>query len=347
MEFSEPRAEMSQAWTWNVGSESGKPRLVAVVDQLSEDEFLSLPGAEFFDIRISREPDRTWLKRELSVAEAYWASLRVPLDESLIGAAARLRAVSTNTTGTDHLCVGSLAQRGIELLSLKQDFEFLRQITATAELAFGLLLSCARRLPEAFEASRRGEWGRHAYGGAMLSGKTLGILGCGRLGTMMCEYGHTFRMRVLACDPHRMDLPPGVERVDMRSLLRASDFLSVHVHLNEETRRMLGPSEFAAMKFGIILINTARGGLIDEGALIQSMESGRVAAAGLDVIDGEWIDDLASHPLLAYSRKNPRLLVTPHVGGACRDATLLSSRHAMRKLAARFGCQSSRDSWPS
>lgn len=314
-----------------------KPRLVAVVDQLAEDDFLLLPGADHFDIRMNRQPDRAWLERELPAAEALWASLRLPLDEALLALAPRLRVVSTNTTGTDHLCCGFLGERGIELLSLKRDFAFLRQVTATAELAFGLLLSCARRLPEGFEASRRGDWGRHAYGGAMLSGKTLGILGCGRLGTMMCDYGQAFRMRVVACDPHRAELPPGVERADLRGLLGVADFLSLHVHLTEETRGLLGPSEFEAMKPGMILINTSRGALLDEAALIAAMECGRVAAAGLDVIDGEWRADLASHPLLAYSRKNPRLLITPHVGGACPEASLLSSRHAMKKLAAWFG----------
>ncbi|HRJ72133.1 MAG TPA: NAD(P)-dependent oxidoreductase [Terrimicrobiaceae bacterium] len=328
---------MSGAETLNARPEGRKPRLVAVVDQLTGEEFLSLPGAECFDVRLTGEVDRTWLECELPAADAFWASLRVPLDEALLAASPHLRTVSTNTTGTDHLCAGLLAQRGIELLSLKEDLEFLRQVTATAELAFGLLLSCARRLPEGFAAARNGDWGRHAYGGAMLSGKTLGILGCGRLGTMMCGYGQAFRMRVIACDPHRQELPSGVERVDLRGLLVASDFLSLHVHLSDATRRMLGPDEFAAMKPGITLINTSRGALIDESALIRAMENGRVAAAGLDVIDGEWMDNLASHPILAYSRKNPRLLVTPHVGGACRDATLLSARHAMAKLAARFG----------
>ncbi len=316
-----------------------RPRLIAVGDHISEEEFLALPGADAFRVRFHSRADRGWLLRELPEADAYWATLRLPLDAALLGAAARLQVVSTNTTGTDHLVPEELARRGIELLSMKNDTDFLRRVTPTAELAFGLLVACARRLPECFDASRQGYWGRHAFAGPMLSGKTLGLLGCGRLGTMMGEYGRAFRMRVLACDPCLSEFPPGVEPVALDRLLAESDFLSLHLHLSEQTRRIIGPPEFDAMRPGVILINTSRGGLVDESALIAAMESGRVAAAGLDVIDGEWMEDMRSHPLLAYSRRNPRLLITPHVGGTSPEATLLSCRHAMRKLAARFGAE--------
>ena len=122
--------------------------------------------------------------------------------------------------------------------------------------------------------------------------------------------------------------------VDLDALLRQSDFVSLHVHLNLQTGGMLGRRELGSMKPGSCLINTSRGGLIDEPALIAEMENGRIAAAGLDVIDGEWLEDKVNHPLLAYSRKNRRLYITPHVGGASVEASRITLRHLFARVVA-------------
>lgn len=314
-----------------------KPRLVALLDQIPESAFCTLPGASDFDIRFVPTGEPEALRRELACADAVWSSLRVPLTADLLECAGpRLRVVLTNSTGTDHLDLPALEARGIALISLKHDRAFLRTVTPTAELAFGLMLACMRRLPECIDASRRGDWARHRLGGHQVAGKTLGIIGVGRLGSMMATYAKAFRMRVLGYDPCRKRFPAGVTRVEWPTLLRKSDVLSVHAHLDETTRGMLDREAFARMKRGVILINTARGGLIDEAALIEAMQNGTVAAAGLDVIDGEWLPDKRKHPLIAYSRENPRLLITPHVGGTCPETVRRTCAHSMRKLAAFF-----------
>ena len=143
-------------------------------------------------------------------------------------------------------------------------------------------------------------------------------------------------MRVLGYDPFQQRIPPGVETTSLDQLLLESDFISLHVHLSEETRLLLGASELVKMKKGSILINTSRGGLIDEQALIQEMENGRIAAAGLDVIDGEWMENKFNHPLIAYSRKNQRLYITPHIGGTSPDAVKMTARHTFQKIIKYF-----------
>jgi len=313
-----------------------KPRLVAIVDQLSQESFLALPGAEHFDVRATLEADLNWLKRELREADFYWSSLRVPFTAELVGMAPRLRAVLTNSTGTDHLDLPALEARGIELITLKNDLEFLRNITPTAELAFGLILACSRRFPECIEASRQGFWARHQLGGNQLAGKTLGIIGVGRLGTIVSEYAKAFRMGILGCDPRNQEMPTGVTRKDLPALLAESDIITLHVHLTEETRNMINADAFARMKRGMIIVNTSRGGLIDEGELIRAMECGVVKSAGLDVIDGEWLENKYDHPLIAYSRRNARLLITPHTGGTCPEVGRLSCEHSMKKLADKY-----------
>ena len=309
-----------------------KPARVLIFnDGFSDADVADLQG-EGLQFECVPDGQRADLLARIGSADAYVATLRLRVDEEVLAAAPRLRLVATNTTGLDHLDLAGMQRRGIALISLKEDYEFLEQVTTTAELAFALLLTCARHLPACFEATKRGEWGRHLFAGTQLSGKTLGIIGVGRLGTMMCQYGHAFRMRVLGCDPKPRSIPEGVEMTSLERLLQESDFVTLHVHLNLETRHLLNAERLSLMKRGACLINTSRGGLIDEEALIHEMRAGRIAAAGLDVIDGEWLEDKLNHPLIAYSRENSRLYITPHVGGTSREATCLSARHILKKV---------------
>jgi D-3-phosphoglycerate dehydrogenase len=218
------------------------------------------------------------------------------------------------------------------VLSLKDDRELLDRITSTAELAWGLILACARRFPEAIDASRRGVWARDAVRGHQLAYKTLGVLGCGRLGTMVAAYAKAFRMHVLGCDVRPVDLP-GVENVSFDRLFAESDIVSVHIHLTEENHRLINRDVLARMKPGSILINTSRGAIIDEAALLDALEHGPLAAAGLDVVEGEWRDDLDQHPLIAYAQRHGNLVVTPHVGGVTVEAQETAYSAAARKLA--------------
>lgn len=309
------------------------PRILVFADQFSSEDLSDLLPADM-EVVCIRDGTREQLLQCISDFDAYMCTIRHRVDEEVMGRARRLKLVATYSTGTDHLDLPLLAERGVTVISLKHDREILDQVTSTAELAFGLLLTCARHLPLCFEATRRGEWNRHRLAGQQLNGKTLGLVGCGRLGTMMAEYGQAFRMNVIGTDPHVRAFPPGVTPMDLDELLARSDFVSLHVHLTPETRNLLGARELSLMKPAACLINTSRGGLIDEVALIHEMKAGRIAAAGLDVIDGEWIENKLEHPLIAYSRENPRLYITPHVGGTSRDAVRLTARHTFKKMVA-------------
>lgn len=269
----------------------------------------------------------------LPEADAYFASLEVVLTDELMSHAPKLRAVATPSTGLDHIDLDAAARRNVAVLCLKDDRELLDGITATAELAWGLLLACARRFPEALEAARQGVWARDAMRGHQLAYQTLGILGCGRLGTIMAQYGQAFRMKVIGCDTRPVDMPGVIfERVSFDRLLRESDVLSIHIHLTEANRKLIDTAALAKMKPTAILINTSRGALIDEEALRDALLHGRLAAAGLDVIEGEWRDDLDRHPLLEYARTHGNLVITPHVGGVTFESQAMAYTAAARKL---------------
>jgi D-3-phosphoglycerate dehydrogenase / 2-oxoglutarate reductase len=272
------------------------------------------------------------LASAISDAHAYFASLHVQLTRELIERAPLLVVVCTPSTGLDHIDVKAAVKRGITVLSLKDDRDLLDRITSTAELAWALLLACARRLPEAIDASRRGHWARDELRGHQIAYKTLGILGMGRLGTMMAGYGQAFRMQVLGCDilPIRK---PGVEGVSFDELFERSDVVSIHVHLTDQTRGLVNSAALARMKPGSILINTSRGAIVDEPALLDALQHGPLATAGLDVIEGEWRQDLDQHPLILHARTHGNLVITPHLGGVTFEGQEMACSAAARRLA--------------
>jgi D-3-phosphoglycerate dehydrogenase len=285
-------------------------------------------------IELPAEHDR--ILEEIGQAEAYISSLEIRITRLLMEKATRLRVIATPSTGLDHIDLDYAAQRGIKILSLKDDIAFLDRITATAELAWALILSVVRRIPWAFEAAQEGDWARDRFSGMQLSGKTLGIIGYGRLGRMMAEIAVGFRMRIIACDIRDLHPETGVEMIDLDQLLKQSDIISIHVHLNDKNRGLIGPSQLNKMKPGAILINTSRGAIINESALVKALESGHLGGAGLDVIDGEWQKDLQKHPLIAYAGQHENLVITPHIGGVTHDSQQMAYNRIIEKLINYF-----------
>lgn len=246
------------------------------------------------------------------------AYMRVSFCDEMLSRASKLRLVVTGSTGADHFDNKALARLGVPLLSLRGQHDLLRNLTPAAEHSWLLLLACARNLRPAVSDVLEGTWDRNRYPGIMLRGKTLGIIGCGRIGRWMAHYAHAFGMNVLGCDPQLEHLPEGIERCRLHELLASSDFVTVHVPFNEDTRGLLGKSEFAHIKPGTIIINTSRGAVIDEQELLAALKSGRVRAAGLDVLEGE--PNIVGHPLAEYAKTHSNVIVTPHIGGFSPDA---------------------------
>ena len=279
-------------------------------------------------------PNRELLLETIGSYDGCLATLSFRLTDELLERAGRLRVVATPTTGLDHLDVDALEKRGIRLISIKTEYELLDRITATAEMAWALLLAAVRKLPAAHAASMRGWWARDALRGRQLAGLTLGIVGVGRLGAMVADYGRAFRLRVLGCDTNPRRIVPGVTYVDFDTLLRESDIISLHIHLTPENTRLITREAFGKMKQGVVLINTSRGGIIDEAAFLEALESGKVGAAGLDVIEGEWRDDLVDHPLIRYAREHNHVVISPHVGGITRESQSLTLEFVADRLAS-------------
>ncbi len=279
-------------------------------------------------------PDRDALLSGIADCTAYVASAAVRVDAAFLDAAPNLRFIGSPHTGRDHLDQAAIAARGIVLRHIAEERALLDGFSATAEHAFALILAVIRHVGPAMLAARQGDWARERFTGFQLLGKTLGLVGLGRLGSIAARIGQGFGMRVIGCDPRPVDLP-GVTRLPFDRVLADADVVSLHLHLAPETEGLIGRAAFAAMKPGAILINTSRGRIVDEAALIEALDSGRLGGAGLDVIDGEWMDDAArrEHPLLAYARAHDNLVVTPHIGGATVESITGARIFIARKVA--------------
>jgi phosphoglycerate dehydrogenase-like enzyme len=258
------------------------------------------------------------------------ASMQVAFDQPLLDRAPNLRAISTATTGADHIDGEILTERGVPLLTLAGEKEILHNLTPAAELSWALLMACSRQFRGAVRDVLEGHWMREKFPGVMLKGKLLGLIGCGRIGSWMARYARAFDMEVIGYDPYADVVTDQIRKTELDNLLSSADFVSVHVPLNEQTRDMLGRCEFARIKPGAIFINTSRGAVTDEDALLTALVEGRLAAAGVDVLEGEPNIDL--HPLVQYARTHDNLIITPHIGGFSPDAVKVAVRHASERI---------------
>ncbi len=232
----------------------------------------------------------------------------------------RCRILAVPATGLDHLDLEACAKASVQVAALRGEVEFLRGVRATAEHTLGLLLALLRRIPAAHASVLAGRWDREAFRGRELHGRVAGIVGMGRLGSIMAEYFRALGMTVAGYDP-RDDFPVGLARrcASLQELFSVADVISVHVAYTPATRSLIGEAHFAQARPGCIVINTSRGGIIDQDALLAALEEGRVAGAALDVIDGEPHVG-RNHPLVVYARAHNTLLLTPHLGGNTSDS---------------------------
>ena len=308
-----------------------RPRVLVTIetDHLPEAQAILEKGAEV--TYRPGLPDAELLET-IGDYDAIVTNLQQKITRDVIDAAKRLRVIATPSTGTDHIDLAYAEERGLTVQSIKADYDVLKNITATAEHAFMLMMACLRKLPFAFDMVREGRWEREPFRGREVQGRVCGILGYGRLGEIFSRFAHAFEMEVLACDPLKTVADPWVRQVDFDTLLRASEIITIHIHLTEETTRYLGEREFSLMREGIYLVNTSRGRIIDEEAFVRALESGRVAAAGVDVISTELDGIIAENPLVAYARAHSNLIISPHIGGFTLDSQRKAFVHMAGKL---------------
>lgn len=280
--------------------------------------------------------DRRGLVGAVGEADVLWVRLRNRIDAEIMTAAHRLKVIVTPTTGLNHIDLEEAERRGIRILSLRGETDFLRHIRATAEHTLALMLALLRHVPGAAAHVRGGGWNRDLFKGRELYGKTVGIVGYGRLGQIVAQYLKAFDTHILAVDPHidTSAVEPGVRLVALPRLLREADLVTLHADLSEKTQGLFGRGEFGLMKQGAWFINTSRGELVDEAALLDALECGHLAGAAVDVLCHEHSDGMEAHPLVAYARLHDNLMITPHIGGCTTESIEKTELFLAQKLSA-------------
>ncbi len=260
---------------------------------------------------------RRALIRQIANVEVLWIRLSNFIDGEILGAASNLRVIVSPTTGLNHIDLAEAEARGIRILSLRGEIDFLKEVRATAELTIGLMLAVLRQIPEAIQHVQAGGWDRDLFRGNELYGKTVGVIGYGRLGRIVASLLLAFGCKVLAADPsaRKEDLAPGVTLLSQEELLSEADLVTIHVDLKEKNRGFFGAEAIRQMKAGGWLINTSRGELIDERALLTALETGRLSGAAVDVLQDEHKLLDYPNPLVSYAAEHRNLIITPHIGG--------------------------------
>ncbi len=271
-------------------------------------------------------PSRSALLEGVRRAEALLPTLAEQIDEELLAAAPALKIVANYAVGYNNIDLTAARRHGIAVTNTPDVLT-----DATADLTWGLMLAAARRLPEGQALVREGRWTGWTPTqllGQMVTGRTLGIVGMGRIGRAVADRAQGFRMPVLFTARSTIaSASPSWRQVPLDELLQRADFVSLHVPLTAETRHLIGARELALMRPTTVLVNTARGPVVDEAALVTTLQTGRLAGVGLDVYEHE--PDL--HPGL---RTLPHVVTLPHLGSATLETRVRMGEICLENIAA-------------
>jgi D-3-phosphoglycerate dehydrogenase len=292
----------------SVNKLADKP-IVLIAEELSPATVAAL-GPDF-EIRSCNGADRAELLAAIVDADALLVRSATKVDAEALAAAPRLKVVARAGVGLDNVDVRAATQAGVMVVNAPTS-----NIVSAAELAVALMLAAARHVSPAHNALKNGEWKRSRYTGIELYEKTVGIVGLGRIGVLVAQRLSAFGMKVIAYDPYVQAgraAQMGVRLVDLDTLLAESDFMSVHLPKTPETVGLIGDEQLHRAKPSLVLVNAARGGIVDEAALFSALKEGRIAAAGLDVFAKEPCTD---SPLFELEN----VVATPHLGASTDEA---------------------------
>ncbi len=284
---------------------------VFVADDVNDSKLAPLREAGIEVVKETKLPPEELAKR-IKDADGVIVRSATKITADLMDAGEKLRVIGRAGVGVDNIDVKAATQRGIVVMNAPDG-----NTITTAEHSIALLVSMARNVPQAHLKLQNGVWDKKSFVGVELNGKTLGVIGLGRIGKHVAKIAKGFGMKIFAFDPFvspEQAKEFGFELGSLDEVFANADFLTIHTPVTDETRNIIGRDAFAKMKKGVRVVNCARGGLVDEVALLEAIENGTVAAAALDVFSSEPLDE--NSPLL----KNPNIITTPHLGASTTEA---------------------------
>jgi D-3-phosphoglycerate dehydrogenase len=274
------------------------------------------------------------IEHQAEESDVLFVRLGYQLNESFLKKFINLKYIVSPTTGEDHIDKKTLQERNITLLTLKGESQFLSAIPATAEFTWGLILSLTRQIPWAANSVKNGNWDRDAFRGCDLFGKTIALVGYGRIAKIIARYSFAFGMNVKAFDPYVTHFDDEVkECTSLDQMMVETDILSIHVALSEQTHNLINSRHLDKLPGHAIVVNTSRGEILNNGDLLKSLESGSIAAAALDVLPSEREEhNNIKSQLIEYANERDNLLITPHLGGATSESMAMTEMFMAQKL---------------
>lgn len=282
-----------------------------VSDPLSKQGIQALLDAEDVQVEERTNLSEEELLQEIPKYDALLVRSQTRVTEAVFAAADRLKVVARAGVGVDNIDLDAATKKGVIVVNAPDG-----NTISAAEHTFAMLMATARRIPQAYKSLIAGRWDRKAFRGVELKGKTLGVVGFGRIGVEVAKRAKAFQMKVVAFDPFLTEekaKKTGVEKASLGEVVAVADFLTVHTPLTKETHHLIDSEQFKKMKTGVRIVNCARGGIIDEEALYEAICSGKVAGVALDVFESEPPTD---NPLLTLQE----VVVTPHLGASTAEA---------------------------
>ena len=301
---------------------------VLVTDKLAEEGLALLRAEPGLEVIVPSKLDIPALRAALAEADGIIIRSGTQLTAEVLKDQPRLKVIARAGVGVDNIDVPTATRQGIVVMNTPGG-----NTVSTAEHTMALMLALSRNVAKANDSLKAGKWDRNKFTGSQLGGKTLGIVGLGRVGLAVAKRAQGFDMEVVGFDPflsHERAAEYGIESLSLEDLWPRCDYITVHTPLSDETRNIVGVDAFSKMKTGVRVINCARGGLIDESALLDALNSGTVAGAAIDVFDPE--PPAMDHALI----KHPNVLVTPHLGASTEEAQISVSIEAARLLIDYF-----------
>ncbi len=287
---------------------------------------------DFADLTYELSGDRSHVSGKIADVDYIFTNPNknsVLIDRDLLRQALKLRAVCTASTGLTHIDSNALREFGVQLISLRLERELLEKLPSTAELALALTLMGMRNLIPATASVAKGEWDYEQFIGNQIEGKTVGVVGLGRLGRMYARYTTALGARVCFFDPFVGDEGNLVKCSTLEGLLSESDIVSLHAHVNDQSKGMINAASLAHAKSSLTLINTARGELVVEEDVLEFLRKNQGSKYLADVRSNEH-DAISNSPLMSSLER--QVFLTPHVGGMTVEGQALAFRHAAEML---------------
>ncbi|WP_448377935.1 hydroxyacid dehydrogenase [Fervidobacterium sp.] len=277
------------------------------LDKQATEKLKSVPGVELTSEHLEKEE----LLKIMPEIEVLIVRSATKVTADIIEAGTKLKIIGRAGTGLDNIDVKAAEAKGIKVINTPG-----ANSISVAELTIGLMIACSRHIARGTIDLKNGKWSKKELEGHELFGRTVGIIGFGNIGREVAKRLIAFDMKILAYDPFVKETDMNVKIVDLDTLYRESDYITIHVPLTPETKNLINKETISKMKDGVIIINAARGGIIDEAALYEALVSGKVYAAGLDVFEVEPPTDELRQKLLAL----PNVVATPHIGASTFEA---------------------------